>query len=92
MHAWSDVMQSSHSCRYLEKHVDKLLAGQFCFVQTVDGKVTTVSHADSDKPQAVNFKKSIAAAFQANFKGTGEEEEVDPQSTHISHYKLATVI
>ena len=34
-----------------------------------------------------DFKKAIAAAFQANFKGTEEEEEIDPQSKHISHYR-----
>ena len=73
--------------RDLEKYVDKLLAGWFCFVQTVEGKVATVSYASTDDLQAVNLKKSIAAAFQANFKGTEEEEEIDPQSTHISHYR-----
>ena len=67
--------------------MDKLLVGWFCFVQTVEGKVVTVFHASTDDPQAVNLKKSITAAFQANFKGTEEEEEIDPQSTHISHYR-----
>ena len=77
--------------RDLEKYVDKLLAGWFCFVQTVEGKVATVSYASTDDLQAVNLKKSIAAAFQANFKGTEEEEEIDPQSTHISHYRWSEV-
>ena len=73
--------------RDLEKYVDKLLSGWFCFVQTVEGKVATVSYASTEDLQAVNLKKSIAAAFQANFKETEEEEEIDPQSTHISHYR-----
>ena len=67
--------------------MDKLMAGWFCFVQTVEGKVATVFHASTSDPQAVNLKKSIAAAFQANFKRTEEEEEIDPQSIHISHYR-----
>lgn len=70
-----------------ERYVDKLLAGWFCFVQTVEGKVATVSYDITDNLQAVNFKKAIAAAFQANFKGIEEEEEIDPQSKHISHYR-----
>ena len=73
--------------RYLEEYVDKLMAGWFCFVQTTEGKVATVFHSGNDNPEAVNLKKSIAAAFQANFRGTEEEEEIDPQSMHISHYR-----
>ena len=53
--------------------------------------MATVSYASTDDLQAVNLKKSIAAAFQANFKGTEEEEEIDPQSTHISHYRWGVV-
>ena len=36
---------------------------------------------------SIDLKKSIAAAFQANFRGTEEEKESDPQSEHIAHYK-----
>ena len=32
-------------------------------------------------------RNQYAAAFQANFKGTEQEEEDDPQSDHISHYR-----
>ena len=66
---------------------DKLLSGWFCFVQTGEGKVVAIYHSKEDHPSAVNIKKSIAAAFQANFKGTDTEEEVDPQSIHTSHYR-----
>ena len=45
-----------------------------------------VYHSPSDNDQAVMFKKGIAAAFQANFRGTNEEEETDPGSSHTSHY------
>ena len=66
---------------------DKLLSGWFCFVQTEEGKVVATYHSKEDHPSAVNIKKSIAAAFQANFKGTDTEEEVDLQSVHTSHYR-----
>lgn len=67
--------------------VDHVLSGWFCFVQTDDGKVVAVHHASTELDDAINFKKSIAAAFQANFKGTEQEEEADPQSNHIAHYR-----
>ena len=66
---------------------NKNLVGWFCFVQTAEGKVVSVFHSRNENLEAVNFKKSIAAAFQANFKGTTQEEETDPQSKHISHYR-----
>ena len=56
-------------------------------LEVSEGKVATVSYASTDDLQAINLKKSIAAAFQANFKGTEEEEDIDPQSTH-SHLKV----
>ena len=56
-------------------------------MQTAEGKVSSVFHERTAETAAVNMKKSIVAAFQANFKGTDEEEEVDPQSKHISHYR-----
>ena len=73
--------------RALEIYAKKNLAGWFCFVQTAEGKVSSVFHKSNEETEAVNMKKSIVAAFQANFKGTEEEEEVDPQSKHISHYR-----
>ena len=73
--------------RDLENYAEKNLAGWFCFVQTDEGKVSSVFHESTENSEAVNLKKSIVAAFQANFKGTEEEEEIDPQSKHISHYR-----
>lgn len=61
-------------------------------MQASDGKVVTVQHSSDDNDDAVDFKKSIAAAFQANFKGTKLEEEYDPQSDHIAHYRYARQI
>ena len=46
-----------------------------------------IYHSKEDHPSAVNFKKTIAAAFQANFRQSETEEEVDPQSIHKAHYR-----
>ncbi len=56
-------------------------------MQTDSGKVVAVYHSQDDLPDIVNFKKSVASAFQSNFMHTGEEEEDDPQSRHMSHYR-----
>ena len=68
--------------------VAKLLNGPFCFVQSEDGKIVSVLHNPEEKAQVVNFKKGIAAAFQANFKHTRVEVEEDTQSKHYSRYRL----
>ena len=63
------------------------MADWFCFVQTEDGKVVAVHHSPRESQNTVDFKRAIAAAFQANFKGTNEETGSDPlQSTHVAHY------
>ena len=66
--------------------MSKQLGKWFCFVQSYTGKIPAVYHPDSEPAHVISLKKSIAAAFQANFKGTEEEEEIDPQSQHKSHY------
>ena len=66
--------------------VEKLLGGQFCFVQTEDGKIVSVHHNPDERAQVVNFKKGIAAAFQANFKHTRVAVEEDTLSKHYSRY------
>jgi hypothetical protein len=71
--------------------VGRLLSQWFCFVQTDDGKVVAVQHGSDEKQNAIDLKKSIAAAFQANFRGTEEEKESDPQSEHIAHYKYVHI-
>ncbi len=65
---------------------DKMMAGEFCFIQTDDGKTVEVSYPEGDSSVAVNFKKGIVAAFQTNFKGTAEQEEEDTTSLHKSAY------
>ena len=52
----------------------------------------SVQHRPEEKTSIVNFKKGIAAAFQANFKKTVEEVEEDTQSKHISHYRLVKIL
>ena len=59
----------------------------FCFAQSTTGKILGVFHPKNEENEIINFKKTIAAAFQANFKGTTEEDEGDSQTFHHSHYK-----
>ena len=68
-------------------NADQLFKNKFCFYQTESGKIPEVSHPEYDTADVINIKKSIAAAFQTNFKKTEEAVEEDPQSLHISHYK-----
>ena len=56
-------------------------------MQTEDGHVMEVYHEEGSHPEGLNLKKTIAAAFQANFRNQEEEEEQDPQSLHVSHYR-----
>lgn len=64
-----------------------VLSSWFCFVQTEDGKVVATEYSKGDWPDAVNLKKGIAAAFQANFKGTPSEQEEDTMSRHTAAYR-----
>ena len=63
-----------------------MMSGWFKFVQTEDGSVPAVIHQNAEDSDALNFKKSIVAAFQANFKGTKKKVEADLQSTHVAEY------
>lgn len=76
------------SSREASAAANVLMSEAFCFVQTEDGKVVSVQHNPTEKTQIVNYKKGIAAAFQANFKKTEVEIEEDTQSTHHSRYRL----
>ena len=69
----------------------KLFSGQFCFVQVENGHVVEISYEQNSHPEGVNLKKSIAAAFQANFQNQEEEEEEDPQSLHVAHYRYIAI-
>ena len=63
------------------------LKGEFCYVQTRDGKIASIHFSQSENQQSLNIKKGIAAVFQANFDNAEKIIESDPGSSHISHYK-----
>lgn len=69
------------------RSIDSLVSGWFKFLQTDDGSISAVYHSREEKSHIVNFKKSIAAAFQANFKKTRTKVEADPQSLHVAKYR-----
>ena len=62
--------------------------GEFCYVQTSDGKIVSTHYEMTDNYEGINIKRSIASTFQANFNSTKEDvEETDTGSLHTSHYK-----
>ena len=63
------------------------LKGEFCYVQTRDGKIVSIHHSPTEYEDGINIKKGIAGAFQANFDNKEEVKELDPGSIHISHYR-----
>ena len=67
--------------------IDNDVSGWFKFLQTDDGSIGSVFHSREEKSNIVNFKKTIAAAFQANFKKTRTKVEADPQSVHVAEYR-----
>ena len=67
--------------------IDSLVLGWFKFLQAEDGSIAAVYHSREEKSHIANFKKSIAAAFQANFKKTRTKVEADPQSLHVAKYR-----
>ena len=76
-----------HFSQEQQAMMNELYSGQFCFVQAENGRVVEISYGEDSHPEGVNLKKSIAAAFQANFQNQEEEEEEDPQSVHVAHYR-----
>ena len=70
-----------------EQFITDKLQGEFCYVQTSDGKIVSVHYGTTENEEAINIKKSIASTFQANFDGHNVDiEEADAGSLHISHY------
>ena len=68
------------------KNFDDAMKGWFKFLQSEDGSIVAVYHSREETTDVINFKKSIAASFQANFKGTKSKVEADPQSIHKANY------
>ena len=56
-------------------------------METQKGSIVSIHYSLSEKEDAVNVKRGIAGAFQANFDNQEEVEELDPGSSHISHYR-----
>lgn len=69
------------------RSIDNLVLGWFKFLQTQDGSISAVYHSREENSNIANFKKSIAAAFQANFEKTRTKVEADPQSLHVAKYR-----
>lgn len=60
----------------------------FCFAREAKtGKVNSVFYPKGEEEDVVNYKKSLASAFQVNLRQSTKEEETDSQSHHISHYR-----
>ena len=66
---------------------DLLFAKDFCFVQTADGKIADVMYPQGENIQVANIKKSIASAFQANFRKDSAREEMDVSGAHRASYR-----
>lgn len=66
---------------------DLLFAKDFCFVQTADGKIADVIYPQGENIQVANVKKSIASAFQANFRKDSAREEMDVSGAHRASYR-----
>ena len=56
-------------------------------MQTQNGKIVSIHYSPDEDKEAVNVKRGIASAFQANFDDQEEVEELDPGSSHVSHYR-----
>ena len=83
----SFIYHAYNSSEQRQALITKLFSGHFCFVQAENGRVVEISYEEDSHPEGVHLKKSIAAAFQANFQNQEEEEEEDPQSLHVAHYR-----
>lgn len=66
---------------------DLLFMKDFCFVQAEDGRIVDVMYPIGENIQVVNIKKSIASAFQANFKHDRARDEADVSGIHRANYK-----
>ena len=77
-----DSKDSSEALNEYSQHMQN----PFKFVQAADGSVPAVIHSKDEDPEVVNIKKAIASTFQANFEGSREKVESDPQSLHVSEY------
>ena len=85
-------MDSSSNAEDAENYYYEMMQGWFHFVQTEDGSIPATYYSREEDAEIVNTKKSIVSAFQANFLGTNEKEEADPQSLHKAEYTYVECI
>ena len=85
-------MDSSSNAEDAENYYNEMMQGWFHFVQTEDGSIPATYYSREEDAEIVNTKKSIVSAFQANFLGTNEKEEADPQSLHKAEYTYVECI
>ena len=75
-----------------QQYLADALQGEFCYVQTSDGKIVSVHYGATENEDAVHIKRSIASTFQANFDGHDVDiEEADSGSIHTSHYRYVFI-
>ena len=89
---FSYLLQHSDTMNYTYDDQQQFLAdklqGEFCYVQTSDGKIVSVHYGTTENHEAINIKRSIASTFQANFDNANfDVEEADASSVHTSHYR-----
>ena len=70
---------------------DLLFAKDFCFVQTADGQIADIIYPHGENIEVANIKKSLASAFQANFRREGSREETDVSGAHRASYKCVVI-
>ena len=71
----------------IKAFLEDKLKGEFCYVQTGNGKIVSIHYSPTKDEEAINVKRGITGAFQANFDNQKEVEESDPGSSHVSHYR-----
>ena len=79
----------NHTTDGLGAYLMEKLKGEFCYIQTTNGRIVSIHYSPTNDEESINVKRGIAGAFQANFDNQTEVEESDPGSTHISHYRYA---
>ena len=71
-----------------DSSLTRMLSKSIYFVQTDDGSIPATYYSREEDPEMINTKKAIISLFQANFKGTKEKQEADPQSLHKAKYRF----
>ncbi|CAI8020933.1 hypothetical protein GBAR_LOCUS12470 [Geodia barretti] len=84
-----DSSAEKKETRGLKQKLTSMLSKGVYFVQTEDGSIPSTYYSREEDPEMINSKKAIISVFQANFKGTKEKLEADPQSIHKAKYRYS---